>query len=194
MTFQDPVSQRLKSLPISTAGRLGIGSLKQKPVENISHPNYNGMRSQIHHICEDASYDFPLHLFIFLSSEKCNCHNADCNQRNLLSEHYRTQSFFFFLFTFILCMGVLTPCLCITCLQCSGRPKERDRCPVTEIRDVLQALFGCQELNKTPLQEQQVLSTTEPSLQHTMKLQGCLQPLMEQLSIVRLSGHILPTY
>ena len=55
--------------------------------------------------------------------------------------------------------------MCPMCTWVVQRAEEGIRCPRTEVADGCELPCWCQELNPSPLQEQPVLLTTEPSLQ-----------------------------
>lgn len=66
---------------------------------------------------------------------------------------------------FFICTSVgLNACICMACVQYLSMPEEGNESPGTGATDGYQLPCGCWELNMDPLQKEQVLLTTEPSL------------------------------
>lgn len=60
---------------------------------------------------------------------------------------------------------LLHRCLCTKCVQCPRSPEESIVSPRTGVTGFCEQPKGCWELNSSPLEEQQVPLTTEPSRQ-----------------------------
>lgn len=67
----------------------------------------------------------------------------------------------------LMCMVVLPACMSVHCINalCPWRPEEDIGSLWTGVSDGCETLCGFWKLNQDPLQEQQILLTTEPSLQ-----------------------------
>lgn len=65
-------------------------------------------------------------------------------------------------------------CMCIMCMQYPQSPEEGIRSSATGVIDCWQPSCGCWEFNSSPLQEEPVPFTAEPSLQLPGSLSGVI--------------------